>query len=81
MAGVRTSVLTVVGGSWPVTLWAKWKCRGKCSVRRVGSALELRKKDSVVLLAAKHSFFAPKVCENFEAFASALPQNSMVGGG
>ncbi len=73
MAGVRTSVLTAVGGSWPVTLWAKWKCRGFCSVRRAGSALELRKEDRAVLLAAKHSFFAPKVCENFDAFAVALP--------
>jgi FkbM family methyltransferase len=80
MAGVRTSVLLAVGGSWPVTLWAKWKCRGTCSVRRVGSALELRKGDRAVLLAAKHSFFAPRVCGAFEAFASAIPQGDAGGG-
>ena len=70
----RTRILTAAGGSWPVTAWASSKCSGSgVQVRRVSGNLELRKADRAILLAAKHSFFAPEVCAAFDAFTLVLP--------
>jgi FkbM family methyltransferase len=73
-AQLRSKVLTVAGGSWPVTFWSK--LRGKAAgvlVRRIGSDLLLQKDDRGVLLAAKHSFFSPEVAAAFEVYSRAIP--------
>lgn len=69
---LRSKLLTMAGGSWPVLSWLRGKCRG-VEIRRVDGGVELRKGDLAVLLAAKHAFFAPEVCGAFDVFAGGVP--------
>jgi FkbM family methyltransferase len=71
---LRTKVLTVLGGSSPVMMWAGSKAGPfGVKVRRPAGGVELRKADRAILLAPKHAFYAPEVAEAFDAYAYALP--------
>src|SRR5665213_249493 len=71
---MRTKPLEILGKSWPVRVWAGRKCKPfGIEVHKAGAAVELRKGSRAVLLSPKHAFFAPEVCQNFDAYAYALP--------
>jgi FkbM family methyltransferase len=74
MAGFRTTLLMMAGGTVFARAWANAKCKPYgVKVTAATDGVELRKENYAILLAPKHIFFAQEIAAAFGAYAHALP--------